>query len=149
MGRFLPILLPKRFVTDTVHLLEACLVLGELFVATEKAELIGQPGNLQQPSLASAPEKQSSRRVPGTMTPRLEIRFGYKSYIHDSHCAFYGLKEHPVELLRGTLKGLFYIFYAQKANERGTGSNQRTDSIYIIVLSFSTMVTFLLAVSGF
>lgn len=59
----------------------------------------------------------------------LEIHFGIKSYIHASHCAFCGLWEHKVELFRGPLKGLFYIFYAEKANERGTKSIQRTDSI--------------------
>lgn len=33
-------------------------------------------------------------------------------------CAFYGLFEHKGEIFHGILKGLFYIFCSQKANEK-------------------------------
>lgn len=68
----------------------------------------------------SAQGDRFSQPVRGTTCPRLESHLGRQSYIHDFHCAFYGLCEHKVELFHGILKGLFISSIHKKANERGT-----------------------------
>lgn len=66
--------------------------------------------------------------------PRPGVHRGWESYIHDSHCAFYGLCEHEAAVLHGISKVRFRCSTREKPAKDGQESVRGTDCIYITEL---------------